>query len=272
MDTGILSRRIVTAEVDFQFGSVDYSDPRIVHALCTPGLKERATFGRQIVTALKMAVIALTLPVWWPLRLVWRVIIMGVLWVTRFFTRCTNLIKWCVKETRVTVRAYWNILNKRARGLVVLGCWASFVLYGPYALLLWLGVIVGYIICVLPSNVRYYIELGQKIQDAWDSVEADDTIEAPCNGDILEVRKGRNKFACKLAARAIGRVGLLKATPANALVYQKVILDEMKILNVRFADRVRILPLAVMASLDRPDAVARVEDCVAALTQRGVSL
>jgi len=80
--------------------------------------------------------------------------------------------------------------------------------------------------------------------------------------EIPQIVKVKNTFACKLAIRAISKVGLLTPTRANALVYQKVILDDMRTLNVRCADRVRVLPLAIAACLSRPDEVSKVESCI----------
>ncbi|ABQ65749.1 p30 [Maize white line mosaic virus] len=263
---GVLSQRVVTAAVDVTFGSVDYSDPRIVAALCDGGLKGRATVRRQIVTALKWLVMVLT----WPVRMPAMAIVWCLTWVALMVTRTTRKICCVVSrlysESSALVRAYWRVYNKRTRAVACTGLVGSLALYGPAAVLVWVCLLVVFVFCTLPADARYYIKLAKKIQDAWDAVEEDDSITPAADGGPLEVRSGRNRFACRLAARAISRVGLLKPTKANALVYQKVILDEMKVLNVRFGDRVRVLPLAVVACLERPDAVDRVEGVIDALT------
>lgn len=148
----------------------------------------------------------------------------------------------------------------------------SLVLYGVWALCLWVGLSLVYILCTVPTDLRFYLELSQKLQDAWAAVEEDDSIFQTTEDKPLEVRKGRNKFACKLAARVIGRVGMLKPTHANALVYQKELLHEMKSLNVRYSDRVRVLPLAVVACMERPAETQRVEEVIDLLIATGASL
>jgi hypothetical protein len=265
MDTGILSDRLVTAKVNVCFGSIDYSDPNIVRALCDPGLKEQTTIWGQIVTVLKMALMTLSWPVRFPVRmLIWVLIrvvsrlLLGLSWSRRMICK-----GW--KWTKTTIEAYWSVYNKRTKTVVIAGFWFSLVLYGWWAVTLWACLIVLYIICTVPTDVRFYIELSHRIQSAWESTE-DGDIEPNTNNEPLVVKTGRNRFACRLAARAISRVGLLSPTKANALVYQKVLLDEMRTINVRYADRVRILPLAVLACLERPDGVARVEGVISSLT------
>lgn len=88
--------------------------------------------------------------------------------------------------------------------------------------------------------------------------------EAEASAPVPPVK--RDRFACKLAVRAISRVGLLAPTKANALVYQKVILDDMRELKVRCNDRLRVLPIAIAACLERPEEVKQVERCIKHLT------
>jgi len=109
------------------------------------------------------------------------------------------------------------------------------------------------VLFLIPTDYRYYLELKRQLDHAWSQ-----TGEIAQDPPVVP-KKERNSFACRLAERAISRVGLLTNTKANALVYQKVILDEMKAINVRFSDRVRILPLAVAACLYRPSEVRDVE-------------
>jgi hypothetical protein len=109
-------------------------------------------------------------------------------------------------------------------------------------------------------------QLGRAWDSALDAKDLPDTME-----NVTIKANKRDKFACKIAIRAISKVGLLSPTKANALVYQKVILDEMRALNVRCADRVRVLPLAIAACLERPEEVRRVEGCIKYLTAQSLS-
>jgi hypothetical protein len=248
-----------------QFGSLDYSDEKVLAAIAGRGLKDRSTTSRmwgQIVTAVKMVWWIMTLPVVWPCTAVKNVVMRTV----RTSVRLAKWVKSVVVDLKASFslafKAYWRSYNKRTKFVGILVLILSFLAYGFVVMFMWMGCIVLYVFCTTPTDLRFYLKLIQKIQDAWDDTEetSDDMV-----GDEkvpMVVRKGRTKFACRLAARAISRVGMLRPTRANALVYQKVLLDEMRSLNVRFGDRVRVLPLAVAACLERPAGATEVEEAV----------
>lgn len=235
--------------------------------MCVGGLKEGNTTSRwvQIVTALKMALVVMTAPIWLP----WAGIVYlatgamkgpRLLWAG--FLRVMRFLRSGVHWFNETIRAYWRVYNKRSKCVVIAGFWISLVLGGLFAMYLWVAATVLFVVCTVPTDARFYIKLSRQMQDAWNEAMDDDSFPKPDGLQVSVSKKGRKGFACRLACRAIGRVGLLSCTRANALVYQKVILDEMAAMNVRFSDRVQILPYAVMACLERPDAVAKVEDAV----------
>lgn len=126
------------------------------------------------------------------------------------------------------------------------------------------GVRFGY---KVPAHLRHHLtgltrEWG-KMSDG-----GDDTIAESSDNKIKERVKDKEfpALACKVAVRAISTVGLLKPTEANAMVYQRVCLDVMEGLRFRHYDRLRILPLAVLACLERPEEVEEVEEVVGILT------
>jgi hypothetical protein len=253
-----------------EFGSVDYTDPRVVSALQLQGLKERTTYGGQIVTALKMAWWVLTLPVMFPFG-VCQKCVLWLYWVAtrlcRRVGRCYRLIHIWVSDWIMIGRTF---LNKRMRCAVVLTYLLALGYFGLTGCLLLTFIYTCVIGCVLPTDVKYYIRLMEQLGRAWDS--ALDAKDLPDTMENVTIKANkRDKFACKIAIRAISKVGLLSPTKANALVYQKVILDEMRALNVRCADRVRVLPLAIAACLERPEEVRRVEGCIRYLTAQSLS-
>jgi hypothetical protein len=266
MDTGFLS---------VQFGSVDYSDPRVVMALTGRGLKERATFGGQIVTALKMVM----RPVQWlvaffchwflwtvltPVRLV-RLAIRIAKAIRTMAREAARCVKDIAMDTWAGVRA---VTNRRMLGLSVILCvvlaWAG----GLAGLFLWMVIVVGYFLCFIPTDIRMYLKFKRKILATWKGeLVAPSTEDLPLRSEEVMNVKSHRKFACKIATRAISKVGLLSPTRANKLVYQKVCLDIMESLNVRYVDRVRVLPYAIAACLCRPEDVQDDERCVEHLLQ-----
>nr|UHS72025.1 MAG: hypothetical protein [Tombusviridae sp.] len=255
MGIGFLSRRI-TADAGIKFGSIDYSDSRIVNALCEPGLKERATYGRQIVTALKMVWWILLLPVLAPVRVVKR--ITGV--VRRFVHGARSAVASACAESAVLL----ELTNRRCRVVALVSLLVLVYCQGVVGIGLWVCACCIWIGCFVPADARFFLSLRKNLASAWEIALEDGELEKT---DIPQPVKVKNAFACRLAVRAISKVGLLSATRANALVYQKVILDDMRELNVRCADRVRVLPLAIAACLDRPKEVSQVESCIRQLYQ-----
>ncbi|ASM46795.1 p32 [Rice virus A] len=280
MGIGFLSQRLTTVtrvEVEVPFGSVEYEDPRVVSALSTGGLKEPATERGQIVTGLKMAWWLLLAPFWLP-AWVCRKILVAICSLVMVFYR------WCARvdqRIRAVVRSVVEVcqdvaiicrasFNYRMRALIVLLAVVFVSLFGLLGLLVWSGSVAGWVCCYLPTDFKYYLKFLRKLEDAWTK-----SLECPELEDqksVPLVKKERNTFACRLATRAISRVGLLKPTKANALVYQKVILDEMRELNVRYADRLRVLPVAIAACLERPEEVQSVERCIEHLCSASANL
>lgn len=258
MGTEFLSAPLATRQVvdaAIPFGSVDYTDPHVVAALGVKGLKERTTFGGQIVTALKMAWWIMLLPVLLPCRLVKKVWD-GLCGLVLRVVSCARVGRDAFLDATALFREVINVRVKVLATILLIGACASWGLAGCF---IWLGVCVGYVLCFVPTDVRFFIQLKKDMHRAWDvALEAEDLAPA----ELPQPVKVKNTFACKLAVRAISRVGLLSPTKANALVYQKIILDDMRDLNVRCADRVRVLPLAVMACLHRPEEVVKVEGCI----------
>ena len=95
---------------------------------------------------------------------------------------------------------------------------------------------------------------------------ADDDCCAPLPETSLErvPTKLRPRLACKIAVRAIAKVGLLKRSEANSMVYQRVCLDVMESMKMRWHDRLVILPQAVLACLERPEEVEEVMKAIEA--------
>lgn len=280
MGIGFLSQRPTTVtrvEVEVPFGSLEYEDPRVVSALSTGGLKEPATERGQIVTGLKMAWWLLLTPFWLPAWVCRKILaafcslVRGVYrWCARVDQRIRAVVKSVVEvcqDVMVICRASFNY---RMRALIILLAVVFVSLFGLLGLLVWSGSVAGWVCCYLPTDFKYYLKFLRKLEDAWTK-----SLECPELEDqksVPLVKKERNTFACRLATRAISRVGLLKPTKANALVYQKVILDEMRELNVRYADRLRVLPVAIAACLERPEEVQSVERCIEHLCSASASL
>jgi len=113
---------------------------------------------------------------------------------------------------------------------------------------------------------RYILAHYVAIKTAWHKgVEEDDCCEALPTEVMPRVgSKLRPALACKVAVRAIGKVGLLKRSEANALVYQRVCLDIMEGMKMRYHDRLMILPQAVLACMERPEEVEEVMKAIEA--------
>jgi hypothetical protein len=276
MGIGFLSQQLATkqeVDVPVKFGSLDYSAPEVIEALTAGGLKERATLeGGQIVTALKMAWWVLTLPARVPCWIAGKVLSLAWVVASLVFARIQSIIHsiggmgrevkdWLVDMATIVSAA----VNWRLRVLWLVGlCFA--LTFGLVGLSVWMAGAFGFILCYVPSDARYYIRFLERMQRAWDcALEEDELVALPKDQQIQVPKLKRDRFACKLAVRAISRVGMLNPTKANALVYQKVILDDMRELNVRCNDRIRVLPLAIAACLDRPSSVRRAEECVRTL-------
>jgi hypothetical protein len=136
-------------------------------------------------------------------------------------------------------------------------------------------VVSGYVLCFVPTDIKYFLRYRESLSRAWNEVlasgEETDLPESAPEVGFRRVEKGRKGFACRVAVKAISEVGLLKPTKANALVYQKVVLKVLSDMRVRYVDRVRILPHAIAACLDRPEEVSKVEGCIALLTKEPLS-
>jgi len=220
------------------------------------GLKERTTRnGGQIVTALKMAWWILFLPAlvpYWMLRKVYGALVC----ILNRFVRCCLVFKEAAVDGTALLR---EVVNRRVKALFACFLVGACITYGFIGLVYWVVGIAAYAMCFIPTDVRFFIQLKKDLHRAWDVALESEELEKT---DQPQPVKIKNTFACRLAVRAISKVGLLAPTKANALVYQKVILDDMRELNVRCADRVRVLPLAIAACLHRPEEVMRVEGCI----------
>lgn len=115
----------------------------------------------------------------------------------------------------------------------------------------------------VPRYVRVHVD---RIRDAWEQgVADDDCSEAVAVTSMTRVKKGlRPALACKIAVRAVAKVGLLKRSEANSMVYQRVCLDVMEGMKMRWHDRLVILPQAVLACLERPQEVEEVMKAIEA--------
>nr|WOC94055.1 25kDa protein [Novo mesto aureusvirus 1] len=113
---------------------------------------------------------------------------------------------------------------------------------------------------------RYVVLHWERIKKAWECGVDDDDCTAPLANVCMErvSVKLRPRLACKVAVKAISKVGLLKKSEANALVYQRVCLDVMEGMKMRWHDRLMILPQAVLACLERPDEVEEVMKAIEA--------
>lgn len=113
---------------------------------------------------------------------------------------------------------------------------------------------------------RYVTAHWEKIKEAWERGVDDDDCTTPTAEICMErvPSKLRPRLACKIAVRAVSKVGLLKRSEANALVYQRVCLDVMEAMKMRWHDRLMILPQAVLACMERPREVEEVMKAIEA--------
>nr|QYA72612.1 RNA polymerase pre-readthrough protein [Cucumber leaf spot virus] len=113
---------------------------------------------------------------------------------------------------------------------------------------------------------RYIVAHYERIKEAWKKGVDDDDCTATPPVDCMEriPHKLRPRLACKIAVRAVAKVGLLKRSEANALVYQRVCLDIMESMKMRWHDRLMVLPQAVLACLERPEEVEEVMKAIEA--------
>nr|UHS72171.1 MAG: hypothetical protein [Tombusviridae sp.] len=236
-------------------------------------LKERTTERGQIVTALKMVWWILCAPFRYPYLAAKKLFLCVLCFISRSFFRTVCAIRFVRDWMLDTLTMAKIVANRRVKllGLAMLCLLISLI--GLYGVVVWMGLVVAYVLCFIPTDARYYVRFFENLQRVWAEVLDDDDVINSDPQTILRVeKKKRTGFACKLAVRAISKVGMLSATKANALVYQKVILDEMRTLNVRYSDRVRILPLAIAACLDRPEEVRKVEECIRHYTSTSPAL
>ena len=107
---------------------------------------------------------------------------------------------------------------------------------------------------------RYVREHWERIKEAWERGVDDDDCTTPVADSCMErvPARLRPRLACKIAVRAVAKVGLLKRSEANAMVYQRVCLDVMEGMKMRWHDRLMVLPQAVLACLERPEEVEEV--------------
>lgn len=115
----------------------------------------------------------------------------------------------------------------------------------------------------VPRYIRAHVD---RIRKSWEKGVDDDDCCAPLPETSLErvPIKLRPRLACKIAVRAIAKVGLLKRSEANSMVYQRVCLDVMESMKMRWHDRLVILPQAVLACLERPEEVEEVMKAIEA--------
>jgi len=250
------------AFLSVQFGSLDYTDERIIKAITGSGLKERATFGGQIVTALKMALFGL-----WCVLCLPYVLLMKVVSTVCCTYRCS------IELLRETWSVLCLVLNKRMLSLIGVSGIAAVYTLGLSGLVYWLCAVSCGVFCFVPTDIKMYLKFTAQIAQAWQG-----ELDAPLSEDLtdnhseVQVVKNKTGFACKIATRAIAKVGLLTPSKANKLVYQKVILDILAQQNVRYADRLRVLPLAIAACLNRPEEIQAQERCIEHLCQGSSSL
>nr|UHS72240.1 MAG: hypothetical protein [Tombusviridae sp.] len=226
-------------------------------------LKERTTLRGQIVTALKMVWFVLCAPFRYPYLVVKKLFLCVLTVVTHLLSRIVAVFRFGRNWIVDTLTLARIVSNRRIKALSLLVLAISITMFGMLGFLIWVLLIFAYVLCFIPSDARYYVHFFENLQRVWsESLDEHEEIVAKEGMPLAVERKQRTGFACKLAVRAISKVGLLSATKANALVYQKVLLDEMRSLNVRYNDRIRILPLAIAACLDRPEEVRKVEECI----------
>jgi len=186
-----------------------------------------------------------------------------------------------VREMALLTRQYtsdtWQVMrlvvNRRMVFLAITILVASVTVAGLSGIVLWLGCVVGYFLCFVPADLHMFLKFKRQLAASWRGV-----MESPIADDlpvesagITEVKKAP-VFACKIATRAISKVGLLSPTRANKLVYQNVCLGILESMNVRYVDRVRVLPYAIAACLCRPEEVQDTERCIEHLVSPTASL
>ncbi|AQR60108.1 replicase associated protein [Yam spherical virus] len=162
------------------------------------------------------------------------------------------------------------LLKKLTVSWIVVMCMIlvlSFIIVGP------LPSLTLYIIMLLCVGSKYggrvprYVAAHyERIKDAWEKgVDDDDCTQGVATECMERIPvKLRPRLACKIAVRAVAKVGLLKRSEANSLVYQRVCLDVMEAMKMRWHDRLVVLPQAVLACLERPQEVEEVMKAIEA--------
>lgn len=98
------------------------------------------------------------------------------------------------------------------------------------------------------------MELGEEASDFMSvtnvpqpKVEGAPVITGTHQGGLVVTvrRKKRTPYAARVAQVARAQVGILRNTPENRLIYQKVILKTMEKDRLRYVDRDKLLPLAI---------------------------
>lgn len=283
MDTEFLSNDTVDREVDYvpdmvngaeqSGGFEEAGDPRIARSLI-------GFLGRQIVTLLKMAIGLLVYVLLSPYRCV-RAVVVAI--AKLLYKLLTKIYDWFIHITEIIgdfwsdiKKGFWWVTRKCSLPNLVAGI-AFLVVSCSYVgipnvlamvviFLAVAGVRFGY---KVPAHLRHHLTT---LAREWGKLSSDDASEdftVTENESKVKDRFKEREFpaaACKVAVRAISSVGLLKPTEANAMVYQRVCLDVMEGLRFRHYDRLRILPLAVLACLERPEEVEEVEKVVGIIT------
>lgn len=287
MSTDILS----TDTADREIGCVPISHPSPdVHEadetvgfegeedLYVESVPERFWLWLQIVTALKMAI---WLVFFFPIILPTRIVKVGLLLILKALTKLVTKIHAGYLRIQEIIEDLWVDFKKGCKwvikkcSLVDLVAGATFLVasssfIGIFNMLVVLvllvtvlGIRFGY---KVPAHLRHYLHTMTR---EWGKLaDGDDDSVEECVETKIRDRVKKDVFpalACKVAVRAISTVGLLKPTEANAMVYQRVCLDVMEGLRFRHYDRLRILPLAVLACLERPEEVDEVEEVVSIL-------
>lgn len=283
MDTEFLSNDTIDREVDYEpIGDVDDQEVAGFEEAGDPRQHphQGSWIGRQIVTALKMATRLVIYILLSPYRCVRAVVVVCIKLVIKLLTK---IYDWFIHVTEVIgdfwsdiKKGFWWVTRKCSlpnlvAGITFLVASSSFV--GPLNVLIMIiiflavvGVRFGY---KVPAHLRHHLTA---LTREWGKLSAEDATEDfpvdEASSKIKERFKEREfpAAACKVAVRAISSVGLLKPTEANAMVYQRVCLDVMEGLRFRHYDRLRILPLAVLACLERPEEVEEVETVVGIIT------
>lgn len=149
---------------------------------------------------------------------------------------------------------HWFYMDISTRVGVFLFIVYMFVFLGPIVagslLLVFLGCVSVSLLGRIPRYVR---DALASVEDAWAEIKHDEVdYDAKIPHERVK-KQARSKLACKVAVRVISKVGVLKKTEANALVYQRLCLDVMEGMKVRHYDRVLCLPLAVLACFEVPE-------------------